>query len=60
MRSIVIDVCGLIGLVMLGCGLWLISPIWMLTVIGALLLLLALTASYFSSRVPKKADKRGG
>jgi len=48
------DVLALIGIVLLGVGLWLVAPALSLTVVGALLV----AAGWFGARVPRP-PKRG-
>lgn len=40
----VIDAIGIVGIVMLAAGLWLVSPVWMLTVVGSMFIAMALLA----------------
>lgn len=44
-RELIIDVVGIGGLVMLGYGLWQVSPIYMFIIIGIILVSFALLAS---------------
>jgi type III secretory pathway component EscR len=55
MRYVIIDLFGVLGVVMLAYGLWLLSPQHMFIGIGLLLILFALSASHFASR--GKTDK---
>lgn len=53
-QKIIFDVLGITGLLMLAYGLWLISPVYMFVIIGALFVL----AAYLASRkrgAPRKS-----
>lgn len=61
MLHIILDILGVTGMVMLGYGLWLISPIHMYLIIGAVLVAFALLAERgtITINLPRKKTGRG-
>lgn len=59
MISAIIDVIGILGLAMLGCGLWLVSPVWMLLIMGGLFVLFSLLSEAGTITIRNPYRKRG-
>lgn len=59
MIDAIIDFIGVLGLFFLAIGLWLISPMWMFTVMGVLLVCFALFASRGSITIRRPEKKKG-
>jgi uncharacterized membrane protein len=59
MKHIIFDIIGVTGLLMLGYGLWLFSPVMMYVLMGLLFVLFALLAEHGTIKVnlPKKKQE---